>query len=141
MPWCSLGHAPFVARRDQAARSAAHAGRDFWNSRRGQRHRRVRDVPCRLVHLRICAEAVPCAETVHWASTRRSRWVRTTGTFKTCVCGSSMRAMHGLPRGSLIFSSKQDAMRSATCHEMPGSCRSRCTGGGAGGEVITRPRH
>ena len=41
----------------------------------------------------------------------------------------------------VIFSSRHGAMQSATCHEMPGSCRSRCTGGGAGGEVITRPRH
>ena len=141
MRWCFLGRARSAVRRDRAARSAVHAGSDFWNSRHGQRRRRVRDVPCRLAHSPICAAAAPRAATVRWASTRRLRWVLTTGTSKTCACGSNMRAMPGLPRGSVIFSLKQDAMRSAICREMPGSCRSRCTGGGAGGEVTTRPRH
>ena len=87
--------------------------------------RRLRRLPGPFVRLRRGA--------------RRS--VRTTGIFETCVCGSSMRVMHGLPRGSVIFSLKQDAMRSATCHEMPGSCQYRCIGGGAAAEVTTRPRH
>ena len=85
--------------------------------------------------------AVPYAETVRWDSTRRSHWVRTMGTFKTYVCGSSTKAMHGSPRGSVIFSSRRDAMRLAIYLEMHGSYQSHYTGDGGGGEVTTKPKH
>ena len=45
---------PVCGAEGQGARSATHAGGDFWNSQQTRR-RHVRDVPCRLVHLRICA--------------------------------------------------------------------------------------
>ena len=135
------GRAPFVAPRDQGARSAAPC-------RQGLLEQSARATTSACP--RCALSAGPFADLRGGCAVCRDRSLGFDaalalgpydGEFKNCVCGSSMRTMHGSLRGSVIFSLRQDVMQSTTYREMPGSYRSRCTGGGAGSEVITRPRH